>query len=76
MSAKVKKIKDKISYGFGTTIGYSEEGTVFIVSDTKGPEGKPMQVVMEVPPERAREIANSLVKAAEIAEKQKDVANG
>jgi len=76
MSAKVKKIKEQVSYGFGTTIGYTEEGSVFIVSDTKGPEGQPMQVVMEVPPTRAREIANSLVKAADTAEKQKEVANG
>jgi len=76
MSAKVKKIKEQIGYGFGTTIGYTEDGNVFIVSDTKGPEGRPMQSVMEVPPSRAREIAGSLVKAADTAEKQKDVANG
>ena len=63
------EVEKKIGYGLGTTIGFTLEGTVFYVSDTKGPEGEPMQIFAEVSPARAEEIATALADAAVSARK-------
>jgi hypothetical protein len=65
----LEDIQKQIGFGFGTTIGYTNNGTVFVVSDNTDEDGKPMQTITEFTPKRAEEIAKSLKHAAKDARK-------
>lgn len=65
----IEAIQKQVGYGFGTVIGYTNDGTVFVVSDHKDEDGKPMQTVSEFTPEHAEGIAKNLKQAAEDARK-------
>lgn len=71
----VEEIKKAVSYGFGTTIGYTNNGTVFVVSDTQDEDDQPMQTISEFTPERAEGLAKSLKKAAKDARKSSKAAH-
>lgn len=56
---------DKIGFGQGTTVGFTDDGFVFVVVDTKQKEdGRPTQTQLLFRPERARAFANSIEQAA------------
>ena len=70
-----KEIQEAVGYGFGTTVGYTNDGTVFVVSDNKDEDDKPMQTITEFSPERAEGLAKSLNKAAKDARKTSKAAH-
>ena len=69
----VGEIMQTAGPGMGTQIGYTDDGKVFMVLDSRAPDGQPMQTILQWPPEDARRIASSLSKAAETAEEKKKV---
>ena len=68
---KEKALKREVGFGYGTTIGHTDDGMVFFVSDTKDPEGRPMNTFIDFTPERAEQIAATFIKAAEQARNAK-----
>ena len=76
MSEKIEEgIKQQVGYGHGTTVGFSEDGLVFMTCDYKNEDGKPMQAIFTWDPKRATQIATSIVKAAESAKKMAGLKN-
>ena len=71
----IEEIRKTIGYGFGTTVGYTNDGTVFVVSDHNDEDGRPMQSISEFAPSRARGLAKSLIQAAKDAEKASKAAH-
>lgn len=71
VAADLGGIQAKVGYGHGTTIGYTENGTVFILTDTQDPDGRPMQTLMELKPDRARYTIKCLQDALEAIEQNK-----
>ena len=69
MADTIKALRKSIAPGRGTTTGYTEEGQVFFVTDTEGPDKAPMQVILMWTPEFAEQLATSIVKAAAEAKK-------
>lgn len=53
-ASDLQTIQESIGYGHGTTIGYTDNDTVFILTDTKDADGRPMQTLLEMNPERTR----------------------
>ena len=72
--SKAKKLQQKVGYGNGLTVGYTMEGTIFLASDSKDPEGRPIQFFIELTPEKAEGLAKSLIDASVQAGKSKKVA--
>ena len=71
----IKEIQQQVGYGFGTTVGYTNNGTVFVVNDNKDEDERPVQMISEFSPERAEDIAKSLTKAAKEARKASKAAH-
>jgi len=65
-----ENLQSKIGYGHGTTVGYSEDGVVFMTVDVKGPNGEPMQTMLQWPHDIALGVSASIAKAAEAAKKE------
>ena len=72
--SKAKKLQQKVGYGNGLTVGFTMDGSVFIASDSKDPEGRPIQFFIELTPQKAEGLAKSLIDASVQAGKSKKVA--
>ena len=68
IGADLQTIQEQVGYGHGTTCGYTDLGTVFILTDTHDPEGRPMQTLIEMKPDRARAFIKSLEEALKAIE--------
>ena len=60
----VDDLQGKVGYGHGTMFGYTEDGSVWVTIDTKDNDGRPMQTMVNITPERALQWSESLLKAA------------
>ena len=46
------------------TVGYTDDGLVFFAAMARGPDGKPMNIMFSWDPNKARQIADWLIKSA------------
>ncbi|NIP25083.1 MAG: hypothetical protein GWN94_10895 [Phycisphaerae bacterium] len=54
-------------YGHGVKIGFTDDKYVFFIADTLGPDGQPFQSQFLWKPDKAVEIAKSIIEAADRA---------